>query len=313
MTPLHEPVTPLHEPVTPLRVGLIGTSPWAERTHAAALMAADGVDFAGVWGRDPAKAGALAAATGVTAYTDVDALLADCEAVVLSVPPDVQASLATRAARAGKHLLLEKPLALSVEAAEALVDAVREAGISSRVFFTWRYTPEGRTWLADVAGGGWEGGSAQWLGGVAGGPHDTAWRRERGALWDLGPHVLSMLSAALGPVEHVTAVAGARDLVHLTLRHDSGVTSTATLTITAPAAAHRVALELWGPTGWTAFDRSTAPAALAARTAVEELAVAARSQPGAPDPCDVEHGAYVVGLIAAAQAQLSARAANRIR
>ena len=65
--------------------------------------------------------------TACAAFDDLDELIAAVDAVAFSVPPNVQAELALPAAEAGRALLLEKPLALSVEAAERLVDAVRRA------------------------------------------------------------------------------------------------------------------------------------------------------------------------------------------
>ena len=56
-----------------LRFGLVGTGPWARMTHGPGLVAADGVDLVGVWGRDPAKAADLAATLDVTPYDDYDA------------------------------------------------------------------------------------------------------------------------------------------------------------------------------------------------------------------------------------------------
>ena len=69
-------------------------------------------------------------------------MLADVDAVAIALPPDVQAPLAARAARAGKHLFLDKPLALSVTAADDVVAAVTDAGVRSVVFFTSRFRPE---------------------------------------------------------------------------------------------------------------------------------------------------------------------------
>src|ERR1700687_750105 len=63
----------------------------------------------------------------------------------------------------------------------------------------------------------------------------STWRREKGALWDVGPHALSVLTAALGPVVGVTADSGAGDLVHLVFHHAAGATSTASLTLDAPS------------------------------------------------------------------------------
>ena len=95
-----------------LRFGLVGTGFWAQITHAPGIVASSGGTLAAVWGRDPVATETLASNHGATPYEDFDAFLADVDAVAFSVPPDVQADLAVRAARAGKHLLLEKPIAL---------------------------------------------------------------------------------------------------------------------------------------------------------------------------------------------------------
>src|SRR4051812_27260397 len=98
-----------------MRIGLLGTGPWAGMAHAPALSEHAGVDFAGVWGRRPEAAKELADRYGTRSYDDVDALLADVDAVAVALPPAVQADLAVRAARAGRHLLLDEPLATTVE------------------------------------------------------------------------------------------------------------------------------------------------------------------------------------------------------
>ncbi len=151
----------------PLRFGLAGTGYWARSTHAPALAAsaaraasaasgADGIEFTAVWGRNPAAAADLAAGYQATAYHDFDTFLASVDAVNFAVPPDVQAPLATRAAQAGKHLLLEKPIALTGAAADELATAVDQAQVASVVFFTARFQADVRAWLAGVTGtGGW--------------------------------------------------------------------------------------------------------------------------------------------------------------
>lgn len=212
-----------------MRFGLIGTAFWADVAHAAGLVAHPEVELVGVWGRDPAKASALAEHTGTRAFPSFEAMLEGVDAVAFAVPPDVQAPLAERAARAGKHLLLEKPIALDPAAAAALAAAVEEAGVAAAVFFTRHYTPEGRAFLDALAGSTWEGGSAVWLANAFtdGSPFATPWRAEHGGLWDVGPHAVAVLATALGPVTGVHAVGGVRDLVHLVLTHDGGATSTA--------------------------------------------------------------------------------------
>src|SRR2546430_10191695 len=87
-----------------LRCGLVGTGYWAQITHAPALAAADGIEFAAVWGRSARAAADLAAAHGAAACPDLDDFLARVDAVAFSVPPDAQGEIAVRAARAGKHL-----------------------------------------------------------------------------------------------------------------------------------------------------------------------------------------------------------------
>jgi predicted dehydrogenase len=111
-----------------VRFGLFGTGYWAAEVHAAALAAAADAQFVGVWGRDPAKAAGLAQRYGCRAYDDVDVLIADVDAVDVALPPAVQAPIAARAAAAGRHLLLDKPLALSSAAADQVVSAGHGCG-----------------------------------------------------------------------------------------------------------------------------------------------------------------------------------------
>src|SRR4029077_5671835 len=89
----------------------------------------------------------------------IEAMLAAVDGVAFAVPPDVQAPIAAAAARAGQHLMLEKPIAIAEAEADELVAAVDEGQVASVVFFTLRFRDEMRAWLADVtARGGWAGG-----------------------------------------------------------------------------------------------------------------------------------------------------------
>jgi predicted dehydrogenase len=127
-----------------LRFGLVGTGYWARVAHARALASVPGIQFASVWGRNPEAAAAVAADHGISSHADFDAFLADVDGVAFSVPPDVQSELAVRAAQAGKHLLLEKPVAMTETAAEALVTAVRAAGVASVVSSPAAFSPTSR-------------------------------------------------------------------------------------------------------------------------------------------------------------------------
>src|SRR5580704_17896729 len=128
-------------PLAPLRFGLVGTGYWARVAHARALAATPGIEFAAVWGRNAEMAAALAASYGAEAHSDFEAFLAGIDAVAFSVPPDVQSQLAVRAAQEGKHLLLEKPLALTAEASDRLVAAVEAAGPGAMSSGLARHTP----------------------------------------------------------------------------------------------------------------------------------------------------------------------------
>jgi predicted dehydrogenase len=297
-----------------MRFGLAGTGFWARTTHAPAIAATPGASLAAVWGRNAGAASSLAAGYGASAFTDTGAFLDAVDAVTFAVPPHVQAPLATRAAEAGKHLLLEKPIALSVGDADKLVAAVESSGVASVVFFTLRFNTEIRAWLTDEharggwAGGGWCGGVALWLGSALqpDSPFNTPWRREKGGLWDLGPHVVSLLWTCLGPVTSVEAIPGADDVTHLVLRHEGGASSTATVTQSAPEAASGSTLLVWGEAGRSVMPSTPVDAVEALRVAATELmscADAGRQK----HPCDVRFGREVVRVLAAAQAQLPAR------
>jgi len=294
---------------SPLRFGLAGTGYWARTTHAPALASAEGIEFVAVWGRNPCAARALAAEYGATAYADFDAFLAGVDGVAFSLPPDVQAAMAARAAAAGKHLLLEKPIATSAAAGSALVQAVEAAQVASVVFFTLRFQSDVRAWLAGLTSGHhhWSGADLVWLGSSLTGssPFNTPWRREKGGLWDLGPHAISLLWACLGPVGSVTADAGQADVAHLVLHHRSGATSTVTVSLSASAAAEGFGCYLWGDAGRSAAPGVTAQPVTQLRVALTELAGNARSGQTA-HPCDVRFGQDVVYLLAEAERQLAA-------
>src|SRR3954451_23581403 len=98
-----------------MRFGVLGTGFWAREIHAASLAEHPDAELVGVWGRDLAKAKALGAQFDVQGYDDLDALLTQVDAVSFAVPPDVQVPVAIHAAEGGKHLLLEKPIALTLE------------------------------------------------------------------------------------------------------------------------------------------------------------------------------------------------------
>jgi predicted dehydrogenase len=289
--------------VDPVRFGLFGTGPWAHFAHAPALAAHSDVEFVGVWGRDPGKAAALADEHGVRAFTDADELLAEVDAVAIALPPAVQAPLALRAAQAGKHLVLDKPVALRAEEAEAIAAAVEERDLASVVFFTRRFTPETESFLAEaVAAGGWTEARVDHLGSIftEGNPFGASpWRKERGGLWDVGPHALALVLPVLGPVTEVTGMVGDRDLTHLLLRHESGAISRLTLSVDAPAAAAREEAVFAGEAGLLSPPRAEWRPEVALGRALDQL-LAAAAGGGRPE-LDVRFGAGVTAVLEAAE------------
>ena len=244
-----------------LRLGLVGTGYWADVTHATAAVAAPSWDLAAVWGRDGGRAAALAERHGAPhAGTDFDAFLAQVDAVTFAVPPQLQSELAVRAIRAGKHVALEKPIATSLEAADRLVASADAHGVATIVMFTMLYDPRVRRLIDEVrVGRRWTGGAGLWLGSALNdeNPFNTPWRHDKGGLWDLGPHAISVLWKTIGPISAVRAEAGEGDLVHLVLSHDDGRTSTVTMTLRAPDAADGFSTLLWGAEPAVRRSRST--------------------------------------------------------
>lgn len=287
-----------------LRFGLFGTGDWARDVHAAGLMAEPGAELVGVWGRNADKARALADHWGIKPYDDIVRLIGDVDAISVALPPDVQPGIAERAATRGRHLLLDKPLALDLPAAERVVAAVDAAGVSSVVFFTLRFASPVADWLPEVvAEGPWLGLRAAWLSSLfhpaEGRTIDSPWRSEQGALWDVGPHMLAMALPLLGPVSDVVCAGGPGDTRHLVLRHEGGGSSTISLSHTVPPAAAIVDCAVYGDAGWRAMPPRSETTVEAFRSAVRQLVEAAEE--GRPEhPCDVRFARDVVAVLATA-------------
>ena len=231
----------------------------------------------------------------------------------MAVPPDVQAELAVRAAAAGRHLLLDKPLALSLDGADKVAEAVAAGGVASLVFFTLRFLPEVAAWMAETGAGGWHGGDGAWLGTALepGSPFaGSPWRRRKGALWDLGPHLLALAVPALGPVERVAAGTGLGDTVHLVLGHQGGASSTLTLSQTVPEAAEGRSFQLYGPRGRSAVPPFELAHLAALAEAIRQL-TAMVAAGATSHPCDVRLGRDTVAVLDAADRFLTAAPETR--
>jgi predicted dehydrogenase len=211
----------------------------------------------------------------------------------------VQAELGIRAARAGKALLLEKPIALDLAAAERLADAVGEAGVGSQVLLTWRYTAAVRAFLAAATAPGVDllGGRGHFVSGaLLGGLFATPWRLEHGVLYDLAPHVVDTLDAALGTVVGVRAHSSGR-WVGLLLEHGSGALSEVSLCGHAAPDVLRAGAEVHGPSGAIEVDAADAAGRGTFATVIDEFT---RTAAGTPHPLDVQRGLHLQRIISAA-------------
>jgi len=289
--------------VRAVAVGLVGAGPWAEMLHAPMLAGGPETTLAGVWARRPEAARALAGAHGSRAVGSLEELWDVCEAVAFAVPPDVQAELGVAAARAGKHLLLDKPVALTVAAAEELAGAVDDAGVVSQMVLTNRYSPLGRAFLAEADGFQTVGARCASLSGalLADSPFSTPWRRRHGALLDVGPHLFDLLEGAVGSIEELSGRGDPLRWVSLTCRHAGGQVSEVSMSLSLPLAETVFECVLYGPAGALAYQRPPDPAAALADLAAagatlrKEFAEAVTS--GIPSTLDVHRGVALQRLI----------------
>lgn len=201
----------------PARTALIGCGGWG-RNHARTL--ADLGALAAICDADAQTAQTVAAEHGVPARP-IDEVLADdgIAALVIALPAEHHAAVAVRALGAGKHVLVEKPMALSAVDAQAMVDAARAAGRVLMTGHILRYHAAFVALQQAVSNGR--------IGAVR---HIASTRLGFGkffdrfdAMWDLAPHdlslVLSLAGAAPATVAaHTASITGRQiDLAHIHL------------------------------------------------------------------------------------------------
>jgi predicted dehydrogenase len=115
--------------VSDLRVGVIGVGSLGFH-HARILREVQGVQMAGVFDASPERSVDVASKLGVTAFGSLDEFLAGVEAAVIAVPTTSHAEVALKAIEHGVHLLIEKPIASTLEEADAIVAAAQRAGVT---------------------------------------------------------------------------------------------------------------------------------------------------------------------------------------
>jgi UDP-N-acetyl-2-amino-2-deoxyglucuronate dehydrogenase len=126
-----------------VHIGIIGAGNISE-THARAAKEISGVEIAAVYGQNREKASRLAKLYGGTAYDSLEKMLEHrpMDLVLIGSPSGLHAEQGILAARRGLHLLVEKPIDITVERADALIEECERANVKLGVFFQDRMKPD---------------------------------------------------------------------------------------------------------------------------------------------------------------------------
>lgn len=198
-------------------IGVVGAG-MAAKPHALALKAlADRIEVRGIYRRDQAARAAFCAEYGFPPAESLNALLDDpnVDALLILTPPDARQDLVTAAAKAGKHVLMEKPVERTTAAAERIVRCCESAGIRLGIVFQHRFRAASQK-LAEAIGSGS-------LGGVQAVQLSVPWWRPQGyydhpgrgtlahdgggVLLTQAIHSLDLMLDLCGPVAEVAAIA----------------------------------------------------------------------------------------------------------
>ena len=197
-----------HKIIVKIKIGLIGLGKVAH-LHARALQDVPHANFVAACGRDIGRTQVFADEYGVRAFTDLSAMLHEIDCLIVCTPHPAHAEITVAAANAGVHILVEKPLAASLENCDRMIEAARENGVKLGTVSQRRfYAPcqrikaaidegkIGRAVLGSVAMYGWRDqdyyASDEWRG---------TWQGEGGGvLVNQAPHQLDLLLWFMGPV-----------------------------------------------------------------------------------------------------------------
>lgn len=251
--------------MTDLRFGIVGTGMIA-RYHAEAIAATPGAQLTALAASGPARAAEAAERFGVACEASYEALLArpDVDVICICTPSGLHAVQTIAAARAGKHVLVEKPLALSLADADAMIDACYKAGVLLGVALQRRTDPGFCAVRDSIATGA----LGQMVLGTVSIPYvrpqsyydSAAWRGTwaldgGGALMNQGIHLIDMLLWFMGNAAEVQARYATlaheievEDCLTASLRFANGALGgIVATTAAAPGFPHRV--EVYGTQG----------------------------------------------------------------
>jgi 1,5-anhydro-D-fructose reductase (1,5-anhydro-D-mannitol-forming) len=190
-----------------LRIGLVGCG-WHGQSLAEAIIRSNGLQLTACADPDQEAASRAASrATDVSTHTSVEALLAEREvdAIVIATPHNLLGPVALTALRAGKHVLAEKPIALSDREAAEIESAVTQAGVCYMAGYSMRFSM-GR-YVRELLDAGVVGNILAVTGSVCTGPLDGDWiaypETGGGPMLFVGCHLVDLLLWCVGdsPVE----------------------------------------------------------------------------------------------------------------
>jgi UDP-N-acetyl-2-amino-2-deoxyglucuronate dehydrogenase len=199
---------------TPVRIALVGCGR-ISRNHFEAIAKVEGLALAAVCDVDAERARAAGEGRGVPWYTSYDAMLAETasDAVAICTPSGLHPAHGIAAARAGRHVISEKPMAISLEGADALVAACDSAGVHLFVVKQNRLNASiqllkravdrgrfGRLFMANC--------TVRWARPQEyydQAPWRGTWEFDGGAFMNQASHYVDLVQWLMGPVENVVA------------------------------------------------------------------------------------------------------------
>jgi predicted dehydrogenase len=215
--------------VSTLRVGLLGCGGIGARHAGAVAALPEKMQLVACAGRDVAKVRTFAEKFGAAPHTDFHRMLdtARLDLLIVALPPGAHNGEVEQAAQAGVHLLVEKPIALSMERAESMLRAAVEAGIVAACGFMYRFGDAVARWEA-AAIAGEVGRTGMFVGQFHCNALHAHWWRERaisgGQMVEQLIHIVDLARHQLGQPQSVFARAG--NFFHRDVdRYDSDDTS----------------------------------------------------------------------------------------
>jgi predicted dehydrogenase len=260
-----------------IHVGIIGGGNISD-THARAAREIEGVEIAAFHGRNQEKTARLAKAYGGTVYEDLTAFLEHkpMQLVLIGSPSGLHAEQGIAAARRGLHVLTEKPIDITTERADALIEECESSGVKLGVFFQDRVAP-GICRLKELVGAGTLGkpilvsGRVKWFRPpeyYSGQRWRGTWALDGGgALMNQGVHTVDLLLWLMGDVARVSAKTitalhqiEVEDTVVATLEFTSGAVGTLEVA-TSAYPGYRRQVELTGSEGTIILEQDRIVAA----------------------------------------------------